>query len=79
MDKNILKGLADNEALFEAVKDTVLKQFVDLPFQEGASDELLGQITRTRITGRKLVEAAFTEIEGFKSVKESTRADNPGY
>lgn len=75
----ILKGLADNEALFEAVKSTVLEQFAEVPYAEGASDELLGQITRARLVGRQKVEAAFRTIASHKTVPQSTATNNPAY
>ena len=78
-DQNILQSLANNEALYDAVKSTVLKHFEDLPYQEGASDELLGQITRARIVGRKLVEQAFLDIAKHKTNPESKPVENPAY
>lgn len=79
MEPSILKSLADNEALFEEVKKTVLDQFADVPYAEGASDELLGQITRARYVGRQKVEAAFSHISTFKSVKNDVDNTNPAY
>ena len=77
MPNEILKGLADNEALFQAVKETVLKQFTEVPYAEGASDELLGQITRARLVGRSKVELAFREIANYKSTGERVDKDEP--
>ena len=78
-DKETLRGLADNEALFEAVKSVVLEQFAEVPYAEGASDELLGQITRARYVGRQKVEAAFSAIAQCKTVPEVDTKDNPAY
>lgn len=78
-DKSILTGLADNEALFQATKDVLLKHFAEVPYAEGASDELLGQLTRARIVGRQKVEAAFLEISTHKTVPVLTEKQNPGY
>ncbi len=75
----ILRGIADNEALFEEVKATVLAEFAEVPYAEGASDELLGQITRARLVGRQKVEAAFQKILKHKSVPSSGGKDNPAY
>lgn len=75
----ILKGLADNEALLKATKEAVLKHFAEVPYAEGASDELLGQITRARLVGRQKVEAAFREIESMKTVASLEDKDNPAF
>lgn len=79
LDKKILVNIADNAELFKAVKETVLEQFAETPYAEGASDELLGQLTRARISGIKRVESAFREIESFKSALKSPSKDNPAY
>lgn len=78
--KSTLRGIADNKELFEAVKATVLEQFAEVPYAEGASDELLGQITRARLVGRQKVEAAFRDIAACASNKEmSPKKENPVY
>ena len=76
---NILRGLADNEALLAATKEVILKQFADVPYSEGASDELLGQIARARYVGRQRVEAAFREIESHKSTPDLTNKNELPY
>lgn len=73
---NILKGLADNQALFDEVKKLLLEKFDHIPYAEGASDELLGQVTRARLTGRTLVEEAFKEIAKHKSAAPPTERQN---
>jgi len=65
--ENILRLIADNQALFDAVKALLLKRFDSIPYAEGADDILLGQITRARHVGRQEVEAAFKEIASHKS------------
>lgn len=79
LDKEILRGFADNPALFEAVKQAILEQFAELPFPEGASDELLGQIARARYVGRQRVEAAFYEISQCKTIPTSKGKENPAF
>lgn len=79
MENKILEILANNEALLKAVKAEVLKQFEEVPYAEGASDELLGQITRARVVGRQKVEAAFHAIEQLKTAPEPTAKDVPAY
>ena len=78
-ENNVLTVLANNPTLLEAVKKVVLDRFAEVPYAEGASDELLGQITRARYVGRQRVEAAFLEISSFKSVKEKSAPENPAY
>ncbi len=79
MDKNILTGLADNPALLEEVKKTILEHFDDIPYEEGVSDEQLGQITRARIVGRIQVEKAFVKISEWKSTDTVLQKENPAY
>ena len=79
MDKDTLRGIADNDALLSAVKEAVLEQFAEVPFAEGATDELLGQIARARYVGRLKVEAAFSAIETCKTSKEPEAKENPAY
>ena len=79
MEPNILSSLANNEALFEATKKIILEHFEEVPFSEGASDELLGQITRARHVGRQKVEEAFREIASYKVVPKSEGKENPAY
>jgi hypothetical protein len=75
----LLQALADNAELLKATKELILKQFEDVPYAKGASDELLGQLTRARIVGRQKVEAAFHAIEALKSTPELKDKDNPAY
>ena len=78
-NRAILKNIADNQELFEAVKKTVLDQFENMPYSERASDELLGQITRARYVGRQKVEEAFAEIARHKLIPKPEPKDNPAY
>lgn len=78
-DKEILRGLAENEALFLATKELVLSHFAEVPYAEGASDELLGQITRAYHIGRKKVEEAFAEISRCKVIPPIKEKDSVGY
>ena len=78
-NKDVLKGLANNEALFEATKKIILEHFEEVPFSEGASDELLGQITRARHVGRQKVEEAFRKIASYKTIPKSPDKGNPAY
>ena len=64
---NILKTIADNPALFQAVKDTVLKHFSLDHMKDDLPNEMLGQFVRSRLEGRQKVEAAFLEIATYKT------------
>jgi hypothetical protein len=78
MDKEILKGLADNPMLFDAVKAVILKQFeFDYTYVANVSNDDLGAITRAIVDGRHRVEAAFSEIAAQKSSPTSPSKPNP--
>ena len=75
---DILRQLADNEPLLEAVKEEVLKSFrLPLDFRNDAPNELLGQQYRARIEGAKLVESAFDLIARLKTRDIPTSRKNP--
>ena len=78
-ETHILQSLASNEALLIATKELVLSHFAEVPFSEGASDELLGQIARARYVGRQKVEEAFRKIKSYAVVPTSGDKDNPAY
>ncbi len=73
----ILKSVADNPALIEALKDLLLKQFNEEDVSTNLTDESLGQITRARLEGISKINKAFSEIETLKTVKEKPKEDNP--
>lgn len=79
LNKEILKGIANNPELLEAVKQTVLEQFAEVIFREDVSDELLGQVTRVRLVGRQKVEAAFQAIAALKTLPQNIDKENPAY
>jgi len=67
----LLKSLADNHELFEAVKNKITSKFtIEMNGYEDVSNEHIGQVIRARIDGRKLVEEAFREIATLKTIKE---------
>ena len=70
MINKILKSIADNPALKEALKELILKQFNEDSISTQLDDSSLGQVTRARLEGIKKVENAFKEIETLKTVKE---------
>ncbi len=73
---HILKVLADNDQLMEAVKVFVQSKFT-VEGNESLSDEVLGQVTRARLTGLRKVEEAFQEIKKFKTIKDNPEQQNP--
>lgn len=79
LNKELLVNIASNPELLAVVKETVLEHFAEQPFAEGASDELLGQITRARMAGIKRVGDAFREIESYRKTPEIEPKDNPVY
>lgn len=79
MDKEILKGIADNPALFEAVRTYLLSKFdfeADMDINT-TSNEQLGQIIRAKLQGAATVELAFREIARMRSTKDNPSHQNP--
>lgn len=78
MDKDILKGLADNPLLLNAVKEAVLEAFTfDYKIRPDVSNENLGSVTRAIVVGRDRVEEAFDKIARLKSIKDKPDLPNP--
>ena len=73
----ILKGIADNENVKEALKELILKQFNEDSTNTKLSNESLGQVTRARLDGIDKVNIAFKELETLKTVKEKPLEENP--
>ena len=73
----ILKAVADNRALKEALRELLLKQFNEEGVSTQLDDSSLGQVTRARLDGIKRVNNAFKELETLKTVKETPKEDNP--
>ena len=71
----ILKQLADNPNLFEAVKKTIEKHFA---FDDINSETPnLAEKVRARLDGKELLKNAFKEIASHKTFKEIPIGDNP--
>ena len=66
----LLKSLADNQELFDAVKNKILDKFTVSDVAIDNTNENIGQIVRAVIEGRKMVEEAFRDIATLKTVKE---------
>jgi hypothetical protein len=71
MDKQILRVIADNPALFDCLKNHILDEFeVETPQADlGVTDEVLGQIFRARLVGKNKVQSAFKKVLTYKSVE----------
>lgn len=80
MDNPILKVIADNPALSEALLALFQKHFsVAINQKEipvGVTDENLGQYFRARITGMDTVNKVFAEIGKYKTGAEHEKKIN---
>lgn len=65
---DVLKVLAENPLLLQAVHEKVLSKFETLKPRdaETMTNEQLGALERARLTGRKLVDEAVQEITQLK-------------
>ena len=79
MDKEILKGLADNPNLMATVRKLIEDKFSVDSLVADQSDIVLGQMVRARLVGLKAVEEAFKEIASYKTPPPSTERTNTGY
>jgi hypothetical protein len=69
MDRPILKVVADNQALTEALKEVLLEEFLneDGRTDDALSDAQLGQMFRARLVGIQKVESVFKKIARYRS------------
>lgn len=67
MDKELLKQIADNPSLSEALRKLLEEKFSTDSLTADHADEVLGQMVRARLVGLKAVEEAFKEIAKYKS------------
>lgn len=77
MDKELLKVIADNPPLMEAVKKVIMVKFSLETLGTNYPNEILGQLTRSRLEGRELVELAFKDIANYKTVEIKPQGANP--
>jgi hypothetical protein len=72
MNDQILKIIADNPALCEAVRNLILAEFAtnedDLKFDNGK----LGERVRARLEGKRAVERAFEKMLSYKTIPSRT-------
>lgn len=77
-NKEILKQLADNPSLLEAVKAAILEHFeFDYTFRPEVTNENLGEVVRAISYARQELEKAFQEIAALKSTKDTPEPPNP--
>lgn len=79
MSENILKTLADNPSLTEAVRACITKYFSVDKLTSDVADIELGQMVRARLVGLQAVNDAFLEIARHKSAPKQEAKDNPAY
>jgi hypothetical protein len=77
MPDPILKVIADNPALLEAVRGLFLEKFSTDDLSPQMSNEVLGQKVRARLEGLAKVEEVFKEIEKCGSVEKKKEGVNP--
>lgn len=79
MNDSILKVIADNPALLEAVRKVIDDKFdLEIPQTDmGLNDLELGQMLRARMVGLRKVEEAFKEISQHKSNPNRPERINP--
>lgn len=70
MDKNLLKIIADNPALFDTLKNVLEEKFSVDSLEINMTNEVLGQMVRARIVGLRALEEGFKEIQRYKSLAE---------
>lgn len=76
-DKDLLRIVADNPQLMEALKRAILRQFRLDNLGTNYPNEVLGQLTRSRLEGKELVELAFKDISHYKSHDKKPETHNP--
>lgn len=77
MDKEILKTIADNPALREALRKVLEKQFALINLSLNDSDTVLGQSVRANLVGMSGIESAFKEIDKYKTIPDEPERVNP--
>lgn len=71
----MLKQIADNQPLFNAVRSTIEKHFSLDDINPNTPN--LEEMVRARLDGKELLKKAFKEIESHKTFKESPVGANP--
>lgn len=77
MPKEILKVIADNPTLLQALREVFEEQFTEDRPALLMTDEQLGQIARARLTGLEKVNKALKEIERYRTAVQKEENKNP--
>jgi hypothetical protein len=67
MDRDILKGLADNPSLMAAVRKLLEDKFSIDSLKADTADQVLGQMVRARLVGLQAINEAFQELEKHRT------------
>lgn len=76
MDKQILRLIADNQNLFDTLKEH-FESYFPLEINDTMTNETLGERTRFYLTAKKALERAFIDIARLKTPKDSATGQNP--
>jgi len=77
MNNELLKVVADNQALFETLKKFLEDQFALDDFSTNYTNELLGQQVRACLVAKEGIRNAFTQISKYKTIPERPEVKNP--
>jgi hypothetical protein len=73
-NESVLKIIADNKVLLEALKEVFFKQFeLKGSVTTTLSNDAIGQVVRARLDGLKLLESGFRELERHKTYVEENK------
>lgn len=73
----VLKLIADNPALLNALKGLLQKHFSVDTLSTNMTNENMGQLVRSRLDGLEVLERAFKEIERHRTQKDKPLSQNP--
>lgn len=73
----VMKGIAENKATFECLKEYFQEKFNIRTDPGGLTDQELGSFARAQYEGLKRVEEAFREIASCKNVEVKNDSVNP--
>lgn len=75
--KIVFRGVADNKATFECLKEFFQEKFQERIDPTGMTNEDIGAIGRAQWLGLKTVEDAFKEIASCKTIENKLEGINP--
>jgi hypothetical protein len=76
-ESNILKTIADNPALSDALKKLLEDQFSLEDFMTNYTNEILGSQVRACLVAREGIRNAFIKISTYKTVQPKPDTRNP--